>query len=53
MRGSYPGVPVVVLTKSVDPADHARAIEAVADGVPSNAADIDEVLAAMKRRVGG
>ncbi len=49
MRGSCPGVPVVVLTVSVDPAEHARAREAGADEVLSKAADLDEIVATIKR----
>ena len=54
MRESCPGVPVLVLTISVDPADHARAKEAGADEVVSKAADLDEIIATIKRLgVGG
>ncbi len=49
MRGSCPGVPVVVLTVSEDPAEHARAREAGADEVLSKAADLDEIVATIKR----
>jgi DNA-binding NarL/FixJ family response regulator len=53
MRESCPGVPVVVLTVSVDPADHARAREAGADEVLSKAADLDEIVATVRRFGGG
>jgi len=43
MRETRPGVPVAVLTVSVDPADHARAKEAGADEVLSKAADLVEI----------
>jgi DNA-binding NarL/FixJ family response regulator len=49
MRGSRPGVPVVVLTISLNPAEHARAREAGADEVLSKAADLDEIVATIKR----
>ncbi len=49
MRQSCPGVPVMVLTISVDPVDHARAKEAGADEVVSKAADLDEIIATIKR----
>ena len=49
MRQSCPGVPVLVLTVSVDPADHARAKEAGADEVVSKAADLGAILATIKR----
>ena len=49
MRESCPGVPVVVLTISVDPAEHARAREAGADEVLSKAADLDEIVGTIQR----
>ena len=49
MHQSYPGVPVLVLTISVDPTDHARAKEAGADEVVSKAATLDEIIATIKR----
>ena len=48
MRESCPGVPVVVLTISVDPSEHARAREAGADEVLSKATDLDEIVATIK-----
>ncbi len=53
MRESCPGVPVVVLTISVDPADHARAKEAGADEVLSKADDLEEIVATIRRFGGG
>ncbi len=53
MRESCPGVPVVVLTISVDPADHARAREAGVDEVLSKADDLDEIVATIRRLGGG
>ena len=53
MRESCPGVPVVVLTISVDPADHTRAKQAGADEVISKADDLDEIVATIRRFGGG
>jgi DNA-binding NarL/FixJ family response regulator len=53
MRGACPGVPVVVLTISMDPTDHARAREAGANEVLSKADDLDEIIATVKRLGGG
>ncbi len=49
MRESCPGVPVLVLTISLDPADHARAKEAGADEVITKVAALDEIIATVKR----
>ena len=53
MRESCTGVPVVVLTITVDPADHARAKEAGADKVLSKADDFEEIVATIRRFGGG
>ena len=49
MRQPCSGVPVLVLTISLDPADHGRAKEAGADEVITKVAALDEILATIKR----
>lgn len=53
MRESCPGVPVVVLTISEDPEEHARAREAGAEEVLSKSDDLPEILAAVRRYANG
>ena len=49
LRECCAGVPVLVLTISGDPQDHARAREAGADEVLTKDAGIREIVAAMRR----
>ncbi len=49
MRQSCPDVPVLVLTISLDPAEHGRAKEAGADEVVTKVAALDEIIATIKR----
>lgn len=53
MRGSYPGVPVVVLTISIDQEEHARAREAGAEEVLSKSDDLLEILDTIRRLASG
>lgn len=47
------GLTALVLTASVDRADHARAVEAGAAGVLHKSADVDEIVDAMRRLAAG
>ena len=53
MHGSCPRIPVVVLTISIDPEEHARAREAGAQEVLSKSDDLLEIIAAMRRVASG
>jgi DNA-binding NarL/FixJ family response regulator len=53
MRGSCPGARVMVLTVSIDPADHARAREAGADEVANKADDLFKIFATVRRLANG
>lgn len=48
-----PDFSALVLTASVDRADHARAVEAGAAGVLHKSADVDEIIEAMRRLAAG
>lgn len=48
MRQPCSGVPVLVLTTSLDPADHCRAKEAGADEMITKVAALDEIIATVK-----
>ena len=48
-----PNFSALVLTASVDRADHARAVEAGAAGVLHKSADVDEIIDAMRRLAAG
>jgi DNA-binding NarL/FixJ family response regulator len=48
-----PGLATLVLTASVDRADHARAVEAGAAGVLHKSADVDEIIEAVRRLAAG
>lgn len=53
MHGSCPGVPVVVLTISIDQEEHARAREAGAEEVLSKSDDLLEILGTIRRLASG
>lgn len=48
LQQAYPDALVVVLTSSVDPTDHARAIAAGADGVLSTATPLEDFVSTIK-----
>jgi DNA-binding NarL/FixJ family response regulator len=50
MRETEPDVPVLVLTKSQDPARHAQALEVGAAEVLTKAATVEEILVAVRRQ---
>ena len=50
---SAPNFSALVLTASVDRADHARAVEAGAAGVLHKSADVDEIIDALRRLAAG
>ena len=49
LRKSCPGVPVLVLTTSLDPSDRERVMKAGADAVLGKGADPDEIVSAVRR----
>ena len=49
LRRSCPHAPVLVLTTSLDPRDHERAIKAGADAALSKSADPEEIISAVRR----
>jgi len=53
LREQNPDFAALVLTASVDRADHARAVEAGAAGVLHKSADVDEILDAARRLAAG
>jgi len=50
MRETKTDVPVLALTRSQDPARHARALEAGVAEVLTKAATVEEILAAVRRQ---
>ena len=53
LRGANPHFVALVLTASLDRAEHARAVEAGAAGVLHKSADVDEILDATRRLAAG
>jgi DNA-binding NarL/FixJ family response regulator len=53
LRAANPSGMVLVLTASLDRADHARAVEAGAAGVLHKSADVDEIMDAARRLAAG
>jgi DNA-binding NarL/FixJ family response regulator len=53
LRGANPHFVALVLTASLDRAEHARAVEAGAAGVLHKSADVDEILDAARRLAAG
>jgi DNA-binding NarL/FixJ family response regulator len=53
LRGTNPDFAALVLTASLDRAEHARAVEAGAAGVLHKSADVDEILDSTRRLAAG
>jgi DNA-binding NarL/FixJ family response regulator len=53
LREANPLFAALILTASLDRADHARAIEAGAAGVLHKSADVDEIMDAARRHAAG
>ncbi len=53
LRQTSPRLPVLVLTISKDPAEHARALEAGAEEILSKEATLEEIVGAIERVTDG